>query len=127
MITRLVRQFKPQVYTAGMKLDTFTKTALTAIALFLGAIALRPLLGPPASHAQGNGSDLYIEPGVQTLRAPDGSRESLGKVVVDLRTGNIWGFPTGTGSPYPIVNTQSEPPTSRPFLLGRFDFAAMKR
>jgi hypothetical protein len=110
-----------------MKLDTFTKTALAAIAVFLGVIALRPFLDPPASLAQGNGSDLYIEPGVHSLRAPDGSRNVMGKVVVDLRVGNIWGFPTGTNAPYPIVSSETEPPVSRPFLLGRFDLAAIKR
>ncbi len=110
-----------------MKLDTFTKTALAAIALFLGVIALRPVLDPPVSLAQGNGSDFYIEPGSHALRAPDGSRNVMGKVVVDLRTGSIWGFPTGTSAPYPMVSSETEPPTSRPFLLGRFDLAAMKR
>lgn len=73
-------------------------------------------------------SDLYIEPGVYSLRAADGSRVQLGKVVVDLRTGKIWGFPTGTSSPYPVsVNGSSEPPVSRPFLLGKFDLDGLDR
>jgi hypothetical protein len=110
-----------------MTLDRYAKIVLTAIALSLAAIALRPYLSPPRTLAGANASDLYIEPGVQMLRAPDGSRQQLGKVVVDLRTGNIWGFPTGTDAPYPIALSTSEMPTSTPFLLGRFDLGAMQK
>ena len=109
-----------------MKPDNSVKIALSLIAVFLGMIALRPLFDPPASHAQVAGSDIYIEPGVHTLHAPDGTRELLGKVVVDLKTGNVWGFPTGVNAPYPIVTTDTTTPVSRPFLLARFDFGAMK-
>ena len=109
-----------------MKPDNFVKIALSLIAVFLGLIALRPFFDPPASHAQASDSDFYIEPGVHSLRAPDGSREQLGKVVVDLRNGNVWGFPTGVNAPYPIVTTQTSPQVSRPFLLARFELSAMK-
>jgi hypothetical protein len=43
-------------------------------------------------------------------------------MVVDLRNGDICGFPTLTGSPYPVDTTVSTPPTSRPLYLGKFDF-----
>jgi hypothetical protein len=39
------------------------------------------------------------------LRAPDNGRQVLGKVVVDLRNSNIWGFPTLTQEPYSIDAT----------------------
>ncbi|MGD0902644.1 MAG: hypothetical protein ABR924_06840 [Terracidiphilus sp.] len=110
-----------------MNLDRYTKIVLTAIALFLAVIALRPYLSPPPTLAGATASDLYIEPGVHMLRAPDGSRQQLGKVVVDLRTGKIWGFPTGTDAPYPISLSTSEMPTSTPFLLGRFDMGALDK
>ena len=116
------------MYTTGiMRLDSYTKIVLTSIALLLGVIALRPFLNPPTAYAGLSPSDLYIEPGVHSLRSPDGMREQLGKMVVDLRTGKIWGFPTGTKAPYPIVYTNSEPPTSAPFLLGKFDLAALDK
>ena len=55
--------------------------------------------------------------------APDGSRQVYGKVVVDLRNGKIWGFPTLTAdSPYPVDQVNSAPPTSHPFLLGKYAF-----
>jgi hypothetical protein len=110
-----------------MKLDWYTKIVLTAIALLLGAIALRPALNPPPAFAQVASSDLYIEPGVYSLRAPDGMRDQLGKVVVDLRTGKIWGFPTGNQSPYPVSGINSGIPNSTPFLLGKFDLSAMDK
>lgn len=97
------------------------------IALFLGTVALRPWLSPPRAFAGLSAADVYIEPGVRQLRAPDGSRNLLGKVVVDLRTGKVWGFPTNNQEPYPISPTDSQPPVSTPYLLGKFDLAAMDK
>jgi len=34
------------------------------------------------------------------LRAPNNGRQVLGKVMVDPRNGNIWGFPTLTQEPF---------------------------
>jgi hypothetical protein len=40
-------------------------------------------------------------------------------MVVDMRSGKIWGFPTTTQDPYPVNQMSSAPPTSHhPFLLG---------
>lgn len=111
-----------------MRIDRYTKLVLTAIALLLGVIAFRPLVNPAPAHAQMRGSELYIEGGVETLRSPDGSRQQMGKVVIDLRTGKIWGFPTGGRQNYPLANNNSAPPpVSEPFLLGRFDLDALDK
>ncbi|HEX4286374.1 MAG TPA: hypothetical protein VHZ28_14875 [Terracidiphilus sp.] len=110
-----------------MSTDRYTKIVLTAIALALTAIACRPLIRPSPALAGVSASDLYIEPGVYSLRSPDGTRSQLGKVVVDLRTGKIWGYPTGTSAPYPLFAGSSEPPTSKPYLLGKFDLDAMEK
>jgi hypothetical protein len=107
--------------------DKYFKVVLSLIALFLGVIALRPLLNPQPAFADLSASDLYIEPGVYSLRAPDGSKELLGKVVVDVRTGKIWAYPTLSRAPYPIDPTHSQPPVSTPYLLGKFDLAAMDK
>lgn len=57
-----------------MKMDWFVKTMLSVIAIFLGTIALRPVLLPPAVSAQGSGGySFYIEPGVVMLRVPTGA------------------------------------------------------
>jgi hypothetical protein len=85
-----------------MKIDWFVKMLLLAIAVFLGVIAVRPLLVPPPVNAQSQeGYPFYIEPGVVSLRAPDGSRQVYGRMVVDLRNGKVWGFPTFTQDPFP--------------------------
>lgn len=110
-----------------MRLDRYTKFVFTAISFFLGVIAFRPLGNPAPVGAEVSASSLYVEPGVYSLRAPNGSRQQLGKVVVDLRTGSVWGFPTLSDSPYPVSVTSSEPPVSTPFLLGRFDFESLER
>jgi hypothetical protein len=106
-----------------MRADLRCKVLLLVIAVFVGMIALRPFFAAQPVHAQSQ--DVYpffIEPGYVTLRAPDGSRQGTGKMVADLRNGDIWGFPTLTASPYPIDSTTSTPPTSRPMYLGKFDF-----
>lgn len=104
-----------------MKLDWFTKVTLGMIAGLLAMIAFRPLVSPTVVEAQpGNVYPFYIEPGTQMLRAPDGSRQVLGKVVVDLRTGRVWGFPTQGDQAYPMDSMNKMPPTSHPFELGKF-------
>lgn len=106
-----------------MRIDAFVKTLLLIIAASLVSIAIRPLISPGSALAQsGEGYPLYIEPGTYMLRAPDGSQQVYGKVVVDLRNGKVWGFPTTTQDPYPSNPVSNTPPTSRPFLLARYAF-----
>jgi hypothetical protein len=103
-----------------MRRENLTVILLSIIAAALVAIAVRPMVAPPAAEAQSTVYPLYIEPGSELLRAPDGSSQVYGKVMVDLRTGKIWGFPTLAPQSYPSNALQSKPPTSRPFELGRF-------
>ena len=116
-----------------MKLEYFTKAALIVIAALLGMHIFHEFSAPQTAHAQTYEipHPVYIEPGVTMLRAPDGSRQVLGKVVVDLINGNVWGFPTNTPSPYPVDTknpvglSNIEPPVSTPIFLGKFDFSKM--
>jgi hypothetical protein len=112
-----------------MKSDRQTKGLLFSIAALLAVIALRLYFNAPSVHAQsGEPYPIFIEPGVSMLRAPDGSGQVLGKVVVDLRSGNVWGFPTQTRDPYPSnANGRTGLPVSRPFLLGRYEFKDMEK
>jgi hypothetical protein len=106
-----------------MKENLVTKFLLAAIAVSLTAIALRPYLAPqPADAQSGSPYPFYIEPGTQLLRAPDGSKQVLGRVVIDMRTGKVWGFPTYGQDTYPINPMSSKPEVSHPFELGRFAF-----
>ena len=86
-----------------MRTDLYTKTLLSLIAGLL-----------------------HIEPGYTTLRKPDGTAQLNGKVVVNRRTGEIWGFRTLGPSPYPIDTVNTEPPISKPMYLGKFDFSTIK-
>ena len=116
-----------------MKLGYLSKVALIVITALLAMHIFHEFSAPRAAHAQSSVSPypVYIEPGVTMLRAPNGSRQVLGKVVVDLRNGNVWGFPTNAASPYPadtrnIVSASSvEVPVSTPISLGKFDFSKM--
>ncbi|HXZ27892.1 MAG TPA: hypothetical protein VEG08_07805 [Terriglobales bacterium] len=112
-----------------MKPDLLTKALLTLIVVFLGLIALHPLAVPAPAAAATPPSvyPFYIEPGTTMVRSPDGRRQVLGKVMVDMTTGNIWGFPTLNAQPYPMDSTTTEPPVSSPIYLGRYDFSAAIR
>jgi len=109
-----------------VKPDLFVKALLLLTTLFLGLIALRPLVTPPKVRAQSEANyRVYIEPGTTMLITPDGRQNVIGKVVVDLRNGKIWGFPTLSPEPYPKANVTGQPPVVSPIYLGRYDFGAM--
>jgi hypothetical protein len=108
---------------SGAGLDLYSKCILTVIAFLLAIVALRPLTHPITASAQSTYSYLYVEPSTSTLRNPDGSQQLQGKVIIDLRNGNIWGFPTDSVLPYPVNVLQSQPPVSSPMYLGKFDFS----
>ena len=110
------------------RVDLYTKAVLTAIAILLGILVLRPVGEPGSVQAQGEDySRLYVEPGTTILRSPDGSGQGQGKVVIDRANGDVWGFPTASSAPFPVDVTSQQPPVSKPVYLGRFDFSAMKR
>jgi hypothetical protein len=109
-----------------MKNPATTNILLLAIAIALIAIALRPLRQPQPAKAQTQASSpfpVYIEPGTQLIRSPDGSQNVYGKMVVDLETGRVWGFPTLNGLPYPVDTSSTKPPVSHAIFLGTFAFS----
>ncbi len=76
-----------------MKNPATTNLLLLVIAIALIAIALRPLRQPRPAQAQDLAPfPVYIEPGTQMLRSPDGSQNVYGKMVVDLQTGKRLGI-----------------------------------
>ena len=106
-----------------MRTVATTNFLLLLIAIALVVIAIRPYLAPDPVHAQSDSPyPLYIEPGTKMLRAPDGSQQVYGRVVVDMRTGKVWGFPTFGTDAYPVNLSDSKPRTSHPFVLGKFAF-----
>lgn len=107
-----------------MRREDLHLTLLLIIAVALVGIAVQPLLVPRPAKAQANTVyPFYIEPGSELLRATDGSKQVYGKVVVDMTTGKVWGFPTLAPQSYPSANLQNnKPPVSHPFELGRFAF-----
>jgi hypothetical protein len=111
-----------------LKADFSVKFLLCAIAASLAAIALHPYVAPSPVFAESSAAyPFYVEPGATMLRAPDGKRQVMGKVMIDMRTGDVWGFPTSTQAPYPIDEMKIMSPISHPFLLGKFAFADVDR
>jgi hypothetical protein len=106
-----------------MKKPTLTNFLLLLIAISLSAIAIRPYVRPqPAQADSEQPYPFYIEPGTQMLRAPDGSKQVYGRVMIDMRNGKVWGFPTGSTDTYPTNAMETKPQVSHPFVLGRFAF-----
>ena len=86
-----------------MKPDWFVKLLLSVIVVLLSTLVLRPFFQPAPVEAQSvDGRSFYVEPGYTMLRKPDGSGQMYGKMMIDMRTGDIWGFPTLVEGPYPI-------------------------
>ena len=110
-----------------MKLDWFVKLMLFSIIVLLSVLVFRPVLQPAPVQAQTDNNNFYVEPGYTMLRKPDGSGQMYGKMMIDMRTGDIWGFPTLAESPYPIDATKSDPPRSNPMYLGKFVLSAAHR
>jgi hypothetical protein len=110
---------------AAFKTSTYLAALLTLITLFLGIIALRPMLRPAPVFADSEFNFLYVEPKTTLLRNPDGSQQVEGKVMIDMRNGDIWGFPTLSATGYPVDTLNTKPPVSDPIYLGRFNFAKM--
>lgn len=111
-----------------MRLNTRTNFLLLVIAVALIAIAAHPFFTPGTAKADTSGYyPVFIEPGVQMLRSPDGTSQVYGRVVVDLRNGQIWGFPTTTTAVYPVNVGSPKPPVSHPFLLGTFALQDLDR
>ena len=107
--------------------DLYFGALLTILTIMLGIIAFRPAANPIAVHAQGDSPYVYLEPGTTMVRSPDGTTQVQGKVVIDLRNGNVWGFPTLSGAPYPVDPTTSKPPVSTPMYLGKFDLSKIRQ
>ena len=113
-----------------MKADYITKLLLAIIATFLGTLVVRPVLHPdPVRAESGESYPFFVEPGYSTIRKPDGSEQVYGKVMIDMRTGDVWGLPTLVAGPYPVspnaANTKGA--KSEPIYLGQFALEAAKR
>jgi len=108
--------------------DLYIKVVLTAIAVFLGVIAFRPVVHTTDTvMAQTDGPEIYVEPGVTTIRSPNGSTQGDGKLMINLKNGDVWGFPTMyAGAPYPVDPLNNKPAVAKGIYLGRFDLSSMK-
>jgi hypothetical protein len=101
-----------------------TNALLTVIAVALVAIAVRPYVQPVPVQAQSgtNVDPLFVEPGSSLMRIPSGGQVP-GKIITNLRTGNVWGFATGGGDGYPMSPVDGKPGTAHAVLLGRYELA----
>jgi hypothetical protein len=106
-----------------MKFDWLVKLLLIAIVVLLGIVVFRPVAQPPTVFAQGGSPYPYwIEQGTVSLKKPDGN-VTWGKVVVDMRTGDVWGFPMkAQNTPYPVYGPSDTSRVSHPMYLGRMAF-----
>lgn len=94
----------------------------------LALLAVRELRSPASASAQQATRNLWIEPGTIDIPLAQGGN-ALGKIIVDLDTGDTYGFPVfGPKLPYPGYQvSEGTPLTSKPVYLGKFDFSQMSR
>jgi hypothetical protein len=111
-----------------MKLDWFVKSLLLVIAVLLGVVAFRPILQPAPVMAQdGSPYPFHIEQGIVSLRKSDGTT-TWGKIAVDMRNGDVWGFPMqAQNTPYPVYGPSDSPKVSHPLYLGKMAFSEATR
>jgi len=67
-----------------MRIDVYTKTILTLIALLLGAVAFRPIVQPTPALAQANLSAFQITGGGVTCGRSKRTLERYGSIVLTL-------------------------------------------
>jgi hypothetical protein len=66
-----------------MLIDRYTKVVLTAIAFLLAGLLFHPMVHPTSASAAANDSLFFVEPGITTLRSPDGYQQVEGAARVD--------------------------------------------
>lgn len=103
------------------------KTIFWCVLCAAAGFLLRPLFVPEAAQAQASASrQLFLEPGTVLIPLAEGG-STLGKVVVDLNTGEVYGFPTQGKLPYPGYQlSEGAPLSSSPVYLGRYRFDQMR-
>lgn len=106
-----------------MKLDWLVKSLLVVIAGLLTIVAFRPVVQPPPVLAQdGSPYPFHIEQGMVSLRKSDGTT-TWEKIAVDMRNGDVWGFPMhAQNTPYPVYGPSDSPKVSHPLYLGKMAF-----
>jgi hypothetical protein len=78
-----------------------TGTVLITLTIAFLLVSLGAYLQGPRVEAQSNDpGSWYFEPGVHPINIPNGG-QVMGKIAIDLHSGNIWGFPTNSNLPYP--------------------------
>jgi hypothetical protein len=107
-----------------MTRELYRNIILTLIAGLLFILALRPTASVKAQEARGN---WYVEPRSVLVPSEDGATKVSGKLMINLNTGDIWGFPTKSVLPYAVDPLGKTPPVVKPVYLGRFDLAAAQR
>jgi hypothetical protein len=111
-----------------MKLDWLVKLLLVMIVILLAVVAFRPVVHPAPVLAQGGSPyPFHIQPGTVSLKKPDGTT-TWGVVVVDMRNGDVWGFPMkAQNTPYPAYGPGDSSKVSHPMYLGHMAFDEVGR
>lgn len=104
-----------------------TNFLLAAIALLLLTLALRPMWTPAPVMAQTPDTDYFFEQGTFMVKSYETGQQSYSKIVVDVRNGRVWAFPTISPAPFPVDPVNGKPQTSHPFQIGRFALEDTKK
>jgi len=106
------------------RFNLYTRVVLTLTVILGGLLVLRPAaVAPVSAHAQSEMRNIYVEPGTIIIRSADGSSLE-GKMMIDLNTGDVWGYPMTTLGAVDPPSGSGE--VSKPVFLGRFDLSSIR-
>ena len=91
-----------------MRREDLTLVLLSIIAVALVGIAVRPIFAPRTAEAQSTVYPLYIEPGSELLRKPDGTTPGLRKGDGGYADGEDLGFPDQCSTVLPFQRTAEQ-------------------
>lgn len=98
-----------------MRIDLYTKTVLTLIALLLAVVAITPLVRPNAVAAQPGQNPLMMQPTGLQFTATRGG----GIWFLDPRNGDVWLYDPNSPSPHGSVESTGDPTHYRLVELGK--------
>lgn len=116
----------PKRVRPWLRADIYSRIVLTVIAIVLCLLVFRSPIGTVRAQSDSAATAIYVEPGTVAIRSPAGGTLGEGKMMIDLKSGDVWGFPTtSSASPYPVDPNSTTPPVSTPIYLGKFDLSVM--
>ena len=132
--TRTVAMVSSSSVTVVTKLEDYERPHYATTPGDHCGFSRNPSFASPAPSASGTSRErrgLPVLCGARLHHNPETGWQcaSVWEIMIDMRTGDVWGFPTLVQSPYPVSAKagDTKAPKSEPIYLGQFVLEAAKR